>query len=307
MAMSANDDPIGFSESPRRDLQPSVNLTAVFRVGTRGWYWLVIGSVLFGVAFGFYSSQSPRMYRSEVLVTVVEDAASGAGGGASGVERLGAVASIVGLSLGGTQARRSEYIALLSSRRLIAEFIASKDLLPVLYAGSWDAANGAWNSSGSNREPPTINSAIAYFSNKVLFVVEDRKTGLVRISIEWSDPELAATWANDLVSLVNADVRKTTIADAKSTLEFLNTEVQRTSEIQIRDGIYRLIEGSLSRIALANVQQEYALKILDPARAPDPQQFVRPRPLLAAIAGAVLGGGFGLLVLLWRSRREWLA
>jgi hypothetical protein len=213
---------------------------------------------------------------------------------------------MVGLNIGDTHARRAEYIALLSSRRLIAELISSEDLMPVLYAGQWEAKTRTWKTSWLNREPPTINSAIQYFSSKILVVVEDRKTGLVKVSVEWFDPTLSAAWANSLVSLVNLDVRQTSIADAKNTLKFLNEELKRTSEIQVREGIYRLIEGSLSKIALANVQQQYALKVLDPARAPDPGQFVRPRPLLAAVAGGVFGGMIALLVLLRRSRREWL-
>jgi uncharacterized protein involved in exopolysaccharide biosynthesis len=306
MTIAASDESVAFNQRGR-DYQKFVDLTVILRIALRGWYWLVLGGLLGGIAFGTYSSRSPRLYRSEALVTVVEDASLGSGGGSSGVGRLGAVASMVGLNIGGTQARRAEYVALLSSRRLIADLISSEDLLPVLYASRWEPTTRTWKTSWLSREPPTLNSAIEYFSRKILVVVEDRKTGLVKVSVEWFDPALSAAWANSLVSMVNVDVRQTTIDDAKNTLDFLNTELKRTSEIQVREGIYRLIEGSLSRIALANVQQQYALKILDPARAPDPNQFVRPRPLLATIAGAVLGGSLTLLWLLWRSRREWLA
>jgi uncharacterized protein involved in exopolysaccharide biosynthesis len=300
MTNSASDESSVFRQQPRSDFEQSVNLTVFFKLVAKSWYWLAVGGVLFGFLFGVYSFRSPRMYHSEALVTVIEDAASGSSGSSSGAGRLGAVASMVGLNVGGSQDRRAEYIALLSSRRLIAELIARENLLPVLYASKWDAATRSWKTP----EPPTVNSAIEYFSKSVLVVIEDRKTGLVRVSIDWFDPKLSAAWANSLVSMVNADVRQTTISDAQSTLRFLNAEIERTSEIQVREGIYRLLEGSLSRIALANVQEQYALKMLDPARAPDPQQFVRPRPLLAAVAGGVFGVIFALSAILWRSRHE---
>ena len=36
-------------------------------------------------------------------------------------------------------------------------------------------------------------------SKSILSVVEDKKSGLINLSISWKDPEVAADWANDLV------------------------------------------------------------------------------------------------------------
>jgi uncharacterized protein involved in exopolysaccharide biosynthesis len=276
----------------------SVDLLEIVDVAFRHWYWPALAAIVVGAGFWFYSERSPRLYRAEALVTLVTDAGSGASEG--GMGRLGAVASMVGISIGG-QERKAEYVALLSSRRIVAHLIESRDLLPVLYAGAWDAEQKRWK-----KKPPSVNQAIDYFNSKALRVGEDRRTGLVKVTVEWFDRELAADWANSLVAMVNADVRATTITDAKRSLQFLNDELERTGQIPVREGIFRLIEGSMGRITLANVQEQYALKLLDPARVPDLGQHVRPRPLLAAIAGGLLGIIVGLVAVLWRNRRRWI-
>jgi uncharacterized protein involved in exopolysaccharide biosynthesis len=276
----------------------SIDLLEIVDVTFRHWYWPAIAAVLVGAAFWLYSDRSPPLYRAEALVTLVTEAGSGTSEG--GMGRLGAVASMVGISLGG-QERKAEYVALLSSRRIVAQLIESRNLLPILYASAWDPEQKRWR-----KKAPTVNQAIQYFNSKVLRVGEDRRTGLVKVTVEWFDRELAADWANSLVAMVNADVRATTITEAKKSIEFLNNELEHTGQIAVREGIFRLMQGSMSRITLANVQEQYALKLLDPAWVPDLGQHVRPRPLLAAVAGGLLGIILGLAAVLWRNRRRWI-
>jgi uncharacterized protein involved in exopolysaccharide biosynthesis len=278
----------------------SIDLLEIADVALRYWYWAAIAAILVGAAFWFYSDHSTRVYRAEALVTLVSETGMGGSGSDGGIGRLGAVASMVGISIGGSE-RKAEYIALLSSQRIIAHLVETRNLLPVLFPAAWDGQQHRWK-----KEPPTVNQAIGYMSSKVLRVGEDRRTGLVKVTVEWFDPELAADWANSLVAMVNEDVRATTISEAKKSIQFLNQELERTNEIQVRDGMFRLIQGNLGRISLANVQEQYALKLLDPARVPDPEDFVRPRPLLAAIAGGLLGIILGLVAILWRNHRRWI-
>lgn len=276
----------------------SIDLLEIADVAFRHWYWLVFSAILVGGAFWLYSERSPRLYRAEALVTLATSTSSGSSEG--GMGRLGTVASMVGISIGG-QERKAEYVALLSSRRIVAHLIESRNLLPVLYPSAWDAEQKRWK-----KKAPTVNQGINYFNAKVLRVGEDRRTGLIKVTIEWFDRELAADWANSLVAIVNADVRATTIADAKKSIQFLNDELERTTPIPVREGIFRLVEASMSRITMANVQEQYALKLLDPAWVPDLGEHVRPRPVLAGSAGAVLGIVVGLVIVLWRTRRRWI-
>lgn len=286
-------------------LERGANLAAIFQILRGKWLWITGTSVLCAVLLGIYSLRLPKIYAAESLVSIVEDPATG-GSSASGAARLGAIASAVGVNLSGSEGHRAEYIALLSSRRLIADLITSNNLLVVLYASRWDDVMHSWKKVWYSSDAPTIDSAINYFRTKILEVAEDKRTGLVSIKIEWRDSQQAARWTNLLVTMVNDYVRKTTISEANRTIDFLNKELIRTTEIQVRDSIYRLMETNLSRIALANVQEQYALKNLDPARPADLNQNIRPRPLLAFIGGLMLGLLASVGIFLWCSRRTWL-
>lgn len=284
---------------PHAGLSRSVDLLAMLRIIAESWFKILSISLFFAIAFGAYSWRSPRIYEAESLVTVVDDPASG-GGGASGAARLGALASVVGLNLSGSQERRSEYIALLSSRRLIADLITKNDLLTVLYSSRWDEENQSWKKVWYSDHTPTIDNAIDEFRNRLLEVAEDKRTGLVVLRIQWRDPKKAAEWATQLIDLVNSHVRATTIADANKSIEFLNKELGRVTEIQVRESIFRLIETNMGRAALANAQEQYAFRIIDPPRVADPDRYVRPRPLLAILGGLVVGFLFGAVILFYR-------
>ena len=51
-------------------------------------------------------------------------------------------------------------------------------------------------------DEPTEQKAIKSFKS-ILSVDEDKKSGLISLSISWKDPEVAAQWANDLVKQLN--------------------------------------------------------------------------------------------------------
>ena len=51
-------------------------------------------------------------------------------------------------------------------------------------------------------EAPTMEDAYRLFDS-IRNVDEDIQTGLVTVTVDWSDPKLAAEWANGLVQDVN--------------------------------------------------------------------------------------------------------
>ena len=61
----------------------------------------------------------------------------------------------------------------------------------------------------------------------------------------------------------------------------------KTSEVDIRQAIYRLTEEQVNNAMLANVQREYAFRFIDPAIPPE-TKFSPKRPLITSV-GAVIG------------------
>jgi len=261
-------------------------------------YWLLLTASALAAAGGaaVVAFSLTPVYRAEVVLLPNEVSAAG-GGLAQLVGGMGALGSLAGISLPGGSSMRVESIATLNSRALTEAFIRSRNLLPVLYSRDWNSDMKAW----ATDDPPTLAGAVEDFNEDVRFVIEDRRTGLVTLRIEWTDPNLAARWANEFVAAANEAARRRVIDEANSTLRYLNAELGKTSVVGVQQGIYSLIETQINTIAMANVQEEYAFRVVDPAVPAEPDRFVRPMRPLIIVLGAIVGFGLTLLVLLIRT------
>jgi len=168
--------------------------------------------------------------------------------------------------LGVFQARTSENHAfeLLQSKVISRRFIETENLLPVLFADQWDLENETWREPNIDRQP-TLNDALELFESEVRFIARDRNTGFIRINIEWSDPGLAANWANRLVEMTDTVVRERDILEAKQSIQFLQERIENAPLASVRRLLYRLIESHAKTIMVASIKEDYAFTVIDPA------------------------------------------
>ena len=242
----------------------------------------------------------PREYSASVTLLPVQSERPSALNSAAG--QLGGLASLAGLGIGNDD-DHNEAIATLRSRALASAFIEQHKLLPLIFRDKWDAASGRWRSSDAD-DAPTLNDGYRQFDRKIRSVTEDRRTGIVTLTITWRDPTLAASWANELAARVNREMRDRAIGEARRSLAYLNRELEKTQIVELRQPIYRLIENRINTVMLANVRDEYAFKIVDPATPPDADDYSRPLHWLFALAGAILGALTGAAVVLRSSMKK---
>jgi uncharacterized protein involved in exopolysaccharide biosynthesis len=263
-------------------------LPQLFRM-LRRYRWTVALTtvVCLGMAIALAFLWRP-VYRGEVVFAPAgQEAESGL---ASLGGQLGSLASIAGLDSGTSQLKENA-LAILQSRAFTQEIIEREDLLPLLFDDRWDAATSSWR---PDAEVPTLGDAFELFED-IRRVSEDRITGIISLAIDWHDRELAARWANLFVNEINNRVRRETISEAEESLGYLQEELGRTSAVELRQAIYRMIETQLNRIMLANVKVEYVFDVIDPAVVPDEDKFVAPRRLLILVLGLSLGLLLGLV------------
>jgi len=278
-----------------------ITLDAIIATAWRGkWIVLACAVLLAGLAAVAAFIMTPK-YRAEVVMVPVKADDSRAAL-ASMVGQLGGLASLAGVSLAGGS-NKDEYLQYLQSNAFTARFIEDEKLLPVLFADRWDANNNRWNVDDP-ADVPTLADGVRLFERGVRAVQEDRRTGVVTLTVVWRDRELAARWANLLVERVNRDLRERAIAESDASVRYLEGELAKTAVLELRESIYRLIENQIKTVMLANVRQEYAFKVIDPAVAPDVDDVVRPKKLAMILVGGVFGGAIGLLLVLWRLRRQ---
>jgi uncharacterized protein involved in exopolysaccharide biosynthesis len=223
----------------------------------------------------------------------------------SALGSVGGLASLAGIGLGTGDSVTQEALAVLRSRQFTEQFITDMNLMPRLFAGLWDQSRGTWRADVEN--PPTIARAFKYFDARIRTVTHDKKTGLVKVQIEWTDRQEAAVWANELVQRLNQEMRARAIDKSEASTQFLEKELLATSLVETRQAINRLIEAQIKQRMLANVTHEYVFRIVDRALPPDQDDPIRPKKLLLLAAGPVVGFGFaafGVLLFDWWRRRE---
>jgi uncharacterized protein involved in exopolysaccharide biosynthesis len=282
--------------------QPS-SLTTDDEIGPRdlfsilwGGRWLIIAfSAICVLGAGVAAVLMPKKYEAVVLVSPVTNQPGSGGLGALGsaASQLGGLASLAGLPAAGSGGPKEEAVATLQSELLTERYIQENDLLPVLYHNKWDQKEKKWRPM-SPRSTPTIWKGNQYFKKTLRTVKETARTGLVTMTITWTDPALAAEWANGLVKLTNDYLRDKAIREADQHIAYLTEQISKTSAIPVKDSMYSLMETEIKKEMLARGSEEYALKVIDPATAPE--KAVSPQPVLwvlaAFCAGMVLSSGF---------------
>jgi uncharacterized protein involved in exopolysaccharide biosynthesis len=261
-------------------LQPDtpLSLRELFASALQFRWWLLGLTIVGAVVGAGVSSLIPTTYQATVVVANVSRAAGGSQLGmvSSLAAQLGGLASIAGLG-GGGDPDQWEAFAVLQSRQVTERFISERKLEPIIVEATKDEKRA------------TTSEAHDVFAKKVRSVVRDNKTGMISLTIKWREPAVAADWANGLVQLTNDFLRQKAIDGSDRNIAYLTEEAGRTTIVEIRQGIYSLIQSEISKSMLARGSDEYALKIIDPAAPPN-----RPSALGATVS-AILGASCGLI------------
>lgn len=266
----------------------------VYLLYVRRW-WLVAFVAFCTVGMTVLAFTVEPVYRARAVL-MPSDRMNGAAGDLSSLSvQFGGLASLAGLDLM-RPGSSVEAVATLKSQQFTEEFIREKNLLPRLFRKQWDAESGTWKASV--KRPPTLRDAYKLFDRKIRRVTEDKKTGLVILEIDWIDRNEAAAWANELTKRANDKLRERSIAEASKMIKYLEQELQKTNVVAVEQAIFKLTDASVKQRTLANVQEEYAFKVLDPAVPPDEKDPIKPQKFVYLATGPLIGILVGLLVII---------
>jgi uncharacterized protein involved in exopolysaccharide biosynthesis len=251
------------------------------------------------IAYGAAWLMSPA-YRAEIVVSPLGDSSRSDLMMAVG-SQIGGLGALAGFGIGG-DAGRNEQLATLTSRELAGRFIDAQGLVGQFCdARVVECGEGAAGAGPSERQR---NDTLKKFRRRVLTVKEDKRTGLVHISVTWFDRGVAARWANDYVALANSVLLARSISESDRRVAFLRTAADKAETVELRAAVYNLMESEIKSRMVASSSIDYAFKVVDPATAPDVRDRVRPKRALMAVLGALLGAVAGATVLLLRAKRR---
>lgn len=243
--------------------------------------WLVVAiTAVFGIASVVIALRAEPIFRAQVVVTEVRDTSTTSGGSLLG--QLGGLASIAGLNIGAADEVSRSNRAVLKSRHLAEEFVRRNKLVPEMFRKS--------------TKKPTLWRAVESFKAGVLTISDDIRQGKTTIGIEWTDPVLAARWANAYVALANELIRARALEDATRNVTYLKSQIAQTSVVELQRVMYALVQNETKTLMLANAREEYAFAVVDPAVVPEIR--IRPARTMMVLTGGVLGFSFAVALVL---------
>jgi uncharacterized protein involved in exopolysaccharide biosynthesis len=267
--------------------EDEIDLLELIRTLLQEWKTIVgITIVCVGLAVA-YALFSPEVFKAETLLAPATEEKSAA---SSALSQFGGLAAMAGISIP-SDSNVEQVVATLNSRKFLCTYINQNNLIPVLFEEVWDEASQSWLVQ-TQEDEPTEQKAIKYFKDNLLAVSEDKKSGLITLSISWKDPEVAAEWANDLVKQLNEQLREKAITDSQKRIGYLEQELAKTTLQDMRAVLYNLLESEKQKAMLANVNEDFALEVIDPAVAPETKE--KPKRKLIVALGGVCGGFLGI-------------
>jgi uncharacterized protein involved in exopolysaccharide biosynthesis len=239
------------------------------------WLILLISGA-FAIGGVSYSVLAQEWFRAQVVLSPTESK-----GNIGTLGQLGGLASLAGVSLPG--ASEGKPLAVLKSKDFAREFISDLKLTPIFL-----------KEVRRTQGPPDIRDAVKFFDEKVRSVSEDKKTGLVTLTIRWKDPQMAASWANTLVERLNDRLRVQAEVEAARNVEFLQREIAASSVVSLQQSMGRVLEGEMQKLMLARGNEEFAFKIIDVASPPKERDS--PKRVLISLLSLLVGVFLGMLV-----------
>ncbi|MHA7228125.1 Wzz/FepE/Etk N-terminal domain-containing protein [Vibrio campbellii] len=281
-----------------------IDLRELFKAIWKGKWIIIATTFVFAIGSVVYALSLPNIYKADALLAPAE---SSNGGGLSKMAgQLGGLAALAGVNIGGSESSQTELaIRVMKSRKFIEAFITKHDLLvPLMAAKGWDLANNKlildeelYNSSKDEwlREPdglrgvtPTAQEAFEVFNKEILSINQDKESGLYTVSVKHYSPYIAQQWVNWLIEDINKVMRERTIAETSQNLAYLNTQLHKTAVAEMQSTFYKLIEEQTKSLMLAEVQEEFIFKVVDPAVIPELKES--PKRMIICIVIVLLGG-----------------
>jgi uncharacterized protein involved in exopolysaccharide biosynthesis len=290
-----------------------IDLAELWRALWSGKLLIIVISFVFAVSSIFFALSKPDVYKASILLSPASSDSAGGMGALAG--QFGGLASLAGISLGGSGTDKTALaLEIIKSRAFLETFITKHELLvPLIASENWDGINdklifddevydgknNKWirEVSFPKTSAPSPWEAYQKFL-ELLSVSQDKITSLVTIDIEFFSPHVAKKWLEWLVADVNDFMREQDESEAQSSIDYLTKQLEKTEVSAMETVFYQLIEEQTKNIMLTKVSDEYVLKTIDPAQVPEKK--AGPKRALIVVLGTMLGGILSVLIVLIR-------
>lgn len=288
-----------------------IDLRELFMVLWAGKIKIVAITAVFAVASVIYALSVPNQYKATALLAPAQQESGGLSGA---LGQLGGLASLAGVSIGGGESSESQIAQeIMKSWSFVEGFIADNDLAVEVYAAEgWSRKSNqlkidndiyeveakSWlveDDHTGKEGPPSSWQLFEAFSDK-LSVSEDKKSGLVSVSIEYYSPQIAKQWLDLYISAINKHMQARQVGKVSTNISYLEAQIEKTSIAEMREVFYTIIEEQTKKKMVAEASPDYAFVAVSPSMVPEEKS--QPKRALICILGTLLGGMLSVLLVL---------
>ena len=240
----------------------------------------VVTLLFFGLAAVAALLISPRFEATVLMAPSNSSSAlsSAAAGGLSGL------ASIAGIAIPQDD-NTVVNVARLESQLFTLHFVREHGIDKEMYPKLLNPDSGEWLADSE----PSGAQVFKDFERKYRRINVDASTGLVSLSILWPNPETAAKIANEMAAAINQEIRELAVEESQRSIQYLENQLSKTNILEIEQVIFRLMEEQFKSRMMAEVDPEFAFKVIDPAQPPDANDPVQPKVLMMLLIGLLVG------------------
>ena len=288
-----------------------IDLRELFGVLWAGSRKIIAITAVFAFVSFIYALSVSNQYKATVLLAPAQSDSSDLSGA---LGRLGGLASWAGVDIGSGDSSEAQMAQeIMKSWSFIDVFIAENNISVEVYAAEgwsrgsnelqidddiYDAETKTWlveNDNTGEVGPPSSWVLFEAFSER-LVVSENKKSGLVSVSIEYYSPQIAKQWLDMYVAAINAHMQQRQMEKVTNNINYLQAQIEKTSIAEMREVFYTIIAEQTKNKMLSEASPEYAFVAVSPSMVPEEKS--QPERAFICIIGTLLGGILSVLLVL---------
>jgi uncharacterized protein involved in exopolysaccharide biosynthesis len=264
-------------------------------------------TAVFAVVSVLFALSVPNQYKaSTVLAPAQQDTAGLAGA----LGQLGGLASLAGVSIGESEGNESQMaLEIMRSRSFVEAFIKDNAIeVEVFAADGWKAKTNKlsidndlydidsqmWVRNPPSGKPVEPTGWELYEEFLDLYSIsQDKKTGMITVTVEYYSPFIAKEWSEKLVVAINSHMQSRKLQQVDRNIQYLEAQIEKTAIADMRGVFYTIIEEQIKNKMLAEASPEYVFETVSPAMVPEEKS--QPKRALICILGTLLGGMFSII------------
>jgi uncharacterized protein involved in exopolysaccharide biosynthesis len=297
---------------PYEPYEDEIDLRELFSVLWASKILLAIITLVFTSTSVIYALVTPNQFQATAILAPAQQDSRGI---SSALSQFGGLASLAGINIGGSQDGDSRIaLEVMQSRSFIEQFIKQSGIMvEIMAAKGWnsdskrlildrdiyDSHSRQWvRSASSGREvTPSLWEAYKVFS-EILQVSEDKKTGLVSVSIEFYSPYLAQQWLENYILAINLHLQQRKLKRIDKNIGYLDEQIATTSVVEMREIFFTLIQEQIKSKMLVEASPDYAFTVVGEVMLPEEKS--QPKRALIVVLGGLLGAMLSICLVLFR-------